>query len=128
LRANPRTRLRGQTNSVHHQINGRKTVRRRPAERSGECSWFDARKTAVAVIKEYRHGLSEPGSSQHQVNGVVSIDIACFNLETSGRRGKSNELPPSCGKLKLNPVIRAPGATRSGLNAGRVWLTVSVKV
>jgi hypothetical protein len=82
----------------------------------------------VAVIEKYRYGLSEPGSSQNKVDGVVSIDIARFNLEASCRRGKSNKLPLGCGELKLNAVIGVPGASRSGLNAGRVWQTVSVKV
>ncbi|HXA77805.1 MAG TPA: hypothetical protein VNV41_11805 [Candidatus Acidoferrales bacterium] len=82
----------------------------------------------MAIIEKYRYGLSEPSSSQDKVNGMISIDVARFNLETSRGRGKSNQLPPACGKLKSNPVISVPGATRCGLNARCVWLTVSVKV
>jgi hypothetical protein len=64
----------------------------------------------MAIVKEYRYGLSEPSGGENQVNRMVSIDIARFDQEAACGRDNSNKLPPTCRELKLNPVVSTAGA------------------
>jgi hypothetical protein len=52
----------------------------RLAEYIGECGWFHEGKAAVAIVQKYRDGLPEPSRGKDQVNGMISVDVARFDL------------------------------------------------
>src|SRR5580704_10727719 len=98
------------------------------AECRGECSWFRARKAAVAIIQKYRYRLSEPCGGKDQVNGVIAINVARFDPQATRRGDQSNGLPRCCGELKLNPVAACGGGGVSVLNAGEIQAMIAVKI
>jgi len=97
-------------------------------ERRGECVWFHARKTAMAVVQQDSYGLPEPGGREDQVNRVVSVDVACFDSEAAGGRDKLHGLPAGSGELKLNPVSAGAGLVATRLHAGQVEAAVAVEI
>jgi hypothetical protein len=82
----------------------------------------------MTIIEKYRYGPIEPSLGQDQINGVVSVNVACLDAQTAGRRDHPNRLPPSRGELKLNPVIGGAGTVGLGLDAGQVRAKVAIEV
>ena len=54
--------------SICRRVRRGKQIRAALAERPGKCSEFRARKTAVAVVKEYRYGLFAPCRGDDQID------------------------------------------------------------
>jgi hypothetical protein len=82
----------------------------------------------VAIIEENRYRLTEPSRGEDKVNNMVSVNVACLNLETPGRCDEPNRLPSGCRKLQLNPVFSAGEATLAGLNTGNIRNRIAVEI
>ncbi|MDE3109388.1 MAG: hypothetical protein KGL02_05545 [Acidobacteriota bacterium] len=58
------------------QLRGREAVTLRSRERAWKFGRLRRRERSVAIIQENRHGLPEQCRGDHQIDCVVSIDIA----------------------------------------------------
>jgi hypothetical protein len=82
----------------------------------------------MAIIEQYRYGLSAPSCGEDEINNMISIDIARFDQEAANRPDHANRLPPGCGELKLNPVVSSAGTVWPSLNACQIWTKVPVEI
>jgi hypothetical protein len=82
----------------------------------------------VAIVQKYRDGLPEPGGGEDQVNGMISVDVARFYPQASGRSDELHGLSPCSGELKLNPIGAGAGGVVSTLNAGQVRAMIAIEI
>src|ERR1700723_171395 len=82
----------------------------------------------MAVVQQDRYGLPEPCSGEDQVDGMISVDIARLDAETTRGRDKRHGFPARRGKLKLNPIGAGARYAASCLDAGQVEVAVAVKI
>src|SRR3984885_8252765 len=82
----------------------------------------------MAVVQQDRYGLPEPCGGEDQVDGMISVDVACFDAETTRGRDKLHGVPARRGELKLNPVGAGTRYAASRLDAGQVEAAVAVEI
>ncbi len=121
-------RLRWQSDEVCATARAGRPICSGLVERCGECGGFHAGKPAMAVVQQDRYGLPEPCGGEDQVDGVIAVDVACFDAETTRRRDELHGLSARRGELILNPVGTGSGCAATRLNAGQVQAAVAIKI
>src|SRR5580700_2654314 len=82
----------------------------------------------MAVVQQDRYRLPEPCGGKDQVDGMISVDVACLDAETPRGRDKLHGFPARGRELKLNPIGAGAGCAASGLDTRRVGAAIAVKI
>jgi len=89
---------------------------------------FGLRKAPMAVIEKNRYRLAKPGGDENQINGMITVDVACFDQQAAVGTHQPDELASGGRELELDPVFRAAVGVRARLNAGHIRTKVAIEI
>ena len=82
----------------------------------------------MSIIQQHCNRLSEPRGGEHQVNGVIAIDVPRLNQQPARRRDQPNVLASRCRALELNPVVAVARSAAPSLDRRLVQPLIAVEV
>jgi hypothetical protein len=82
----------------------------------------------VPIVEQNRHLPAEPGGGKHQVNGMIAVNVARFDEQTTPGRDHAQEMRTTCRQANANPIACLRGFGLSRLNGHQIGTIISIEI